>query len=957
MLAQDLVGAIRGGLIQSNRLVKLDTPLGNNVLLPQRVIGHSRIGRDCQFIVDAISTSSDIELKQLIAQPVTLWIQQSDQSYLPHHGYGHSATRLGSDGGLVHFQIGFASWLNFLRFRSDARIWQDKSADLILTDVFNQHPQAQGAFRFDLRLTSRQPLQSRSYCVQYEDDWNFCMRLMEEEGLHCYIEQASDGKSHTVVITDTLDAFPVLSPQTVEFYRAGTGSEANALVQWSGERILQSTTLTTRTFDYKSPGGSASLPNGTSTPTLPNQGNLPSQTEVYEYTGSYTFGQQSGSANNLAKIRMEEWESRSKRFFGSGGVRNLDAGRWFELSDCPAHDGDSQQNRQFGIIEAQWFIENNLPVSDTADFPQSLKAQLAEIKAQQAGYTGGVSVLHADGSAGFFLAQIEVQRKAIPYHSPLEHLKPKMSIQTAIVVGPANQEVYTDELNRIKVRMHWDRLNPGDENASCWVRVAYSNAGNGYGGVHVPRIGEEVVVSFMDSDCDRPVVTARVYNGAKQPHWHSNGLLSGYKSKEHQGEGFNQLVMDDSTGQNRAQLYSSSSNAHLHLGYLIDQSGNARGNYLGSGFDLKSEAYGALRAGQGLYVSTHPASMGSQPLDARAASSQLVSSESVLEAMSEASEAHQAESLKEGYDALKNFTNATQNGVAGPSSGGVTAGGGTGNANVFKKPIILVASPAGIALSTQQSTQLYADRQINLVSGQSTHIATGKSLIAGVTEKISLFVQNAGMKLFAAKGKVEIQAQRDNIELTAQQSLKLISATDKIQAAAKQEILLTSGGAYIRIADGNVQIHAPGIISLKGTQHSLSGPTRMDMNNPNWPDSLPTQKLMLNLSASPSSSSSVPAGMPYKLLAGGALVKKGLTDNTGQILIDHHVAVQAYKLEFANGVTHDIPVPAQYRGDAANGELANQGIHFHEGAADAAPVDRAVHRQNYADLFKSGSET
>jgi len=157
------------------------------------------------------------------------------------------------------------------------------------------------------------------------------------------------------VITDTLDALPALSPQTIEFYRAWTGSEASALTHWSSERTLQSTKLTTRTFDYKEPGGSASLPNGTSTPTLPNQGNLPSQTEVYEYSGAYTFGQQSGTSQ-LAKIRMEEWESRSKRFFGSGGVRNLDAGRWFELSDCPAHESDSQQNRQFGIIEAQWFI-------------------------------------------------------------------------------------------------------------------------------------------------------------------------------------------------------------------------------------------------------------------------------------------------------------------------------------------------------------------------------------------------------------------------------------------------------------------------------------------------------------------------------------------------------------------------------------------------------------------------
>jgi type VI secretion system secreted protein VgrG len=378
------------------------------------------------------------------------------------------------------------------------------------------------------------------------------------------------------------------------------------------------------------------------------------------------------------------------------------------------------------------------------------------------------------------------------------------------------------------VRFHWDRLNDGNENASCWVRVAMSDTGSGYGGVHVPRVGEEVLIDWVDGDCDRPIVTARVYNGATKPHWHSNGLLSGYKSKEHQGSGYNQMVMDDATGQNRVHLYSTSTNAQLHLGYLIDQTGNTRGSYLGSGFDLKSDAYGAVRASQGLYVTTHPAS--SQPLDARQTSSQLVNSESVLEAMSDASTTHQAESLKDGHDALKFFTDATQNNVSGSSSGGKTAGGGTGNANAFKEPVMLFGSPSGIALSTQKSVHIASDAQTNLVSGQSTHIATGKSLIASVAEKLSLFVQNAGMKLFAAKGKVEIQAQSDNVEVTAQKTLTLLSATKGIEAAAKQEILLTSGGAYIRFKDGNIEIHAPGKIDVKGGQHSFSGPAEIRTN-------------------------------------------------------------------------------------------------------------------------------
>lgn len=823
MGAQDLIGAITGGLAQTGRLLKLDSPLGVNVLLPQRLVGHSRVGRHYEFTLDAVSTNDSIELKKLIAQPVTLWMQQADQSYAGHHGYVHTARRLGSDSALTSYQIVFASWMHFLRFRKDARIWQDKSVDAILTDVFNMHPQARGAFRFALR----NPLPQRSFCVQYEDDWNFCHRLMETEGLFGYFEQAADGKSHTLVVTDNLDAFPPLSPQTVNFYRSGTNSETDAFVQWSGTRTLQSTTLTTRTFDYKAPS-SAANPKGTTVPTLTTQGDLPSQAEVYEYTGAYTYAQQE-RGDQLSKVRMEEWESRAKRFHGVGAVRRIDAGRWFELADHPDHSSGGEQERQFAVLGVEWAIENNLPASNsTTDFPHSLNAHLAAARAQHGAQ--GMTIRSGDGSEGFFMANVETQRRTVPFRSPLEHHKPAMHLQTATVVGPANQEVFTDTLNRIKVQMHWDRLNPGDEKASCWMRVAQSNAGGSYGAVHVPRIGEEVMVSFVDCDCDRPVITGRVYNGAKAPDWHSNGILSGYKSKEYQGSGYNQMVMDDATGQNRVQLYSSSTNAQLHLGYLISQTGNARGDYLGSGFDLKSDAYGAIRAGQGLYVSTHPTSgAASQPLDVRNASNQLSNSEGLIETLSQASETHQAENLKDGSDSLKSFVDATQNSVQGArGTGGNTAGGGTGSANAFKEPVMLFASPAGVALSTQKSAHVATDQNINLVSGQSTHIAAGKSLLVSAAQKVSLFVQNAGMKLFAAKGKVEIQAQTDNLEITAQKSLKLLSATERIDAAAKQEILLTSGGAYIRLKDGNIEIHAPGKIDIKGSDHSFSGPTSLN---------------------------------------------------------------------------------------------------------------------------------
>jgi type VI secretion system secreted protein VgrG len=881
MNSQALRSALLAGPIQDERLVKLETPLGPDVLLPHRVKGRSRLGRHFEFTVDAVSVSDDIELKKLIAQPVTLRIQQADKSYAPHHGYVHAARRLGSDSGLTHYQLVFASFLHFLKFRRDQRIWQDKSADEIIADVLNQHPQANGCFDFRLY----QPLPSRSFCMQYEDDWNFVHRLMESEGLYGFWEQAQDGKSHKLVIVDRIDALPALAPQTLRFHHAGAHDEADTLVQFSGTRTLRSVARTTRTFDDKQPP-TASNPKATHLPTIANQGDLPQQLEVYEYTGAYTYPEQS-RGDHLSKIWMEEQESLAKRFHGTGGVRRMDAGRTFELADHPEHDKDDAGQRRFAVIETAWLIANNLPVADRqAGFPHSLQAEIDDLV--QAGGADLPHVRHPDGSAGVFQVSIEAQRTTVPFRSPFEHPKPPMHLQSAIVVAPQGEEVHTDELNRIKVRFHWDRLNDGNEKASCWLRAAASDSGNGYGAVHPHRSGEEVLVDFLGGDCDRPIVVGKLYNGATSPKWHSNGILSGYRSKEYAGAGYNQLVLDDATAQNRVHLYSSQANTHLHLGYLIDHTGNNRGSYLGSGFDLRSDAFGAVRANRGLYVTTHPKPPASQPLDVQETQQQLVRAEGLMEAMSEVSAQHQGEPLDPGHAALKQFSDATQSSVSGSASGGRTGGGGTGSANAFKEPVMLFGSPAGIALSTQQSVQFAADRHVNLVSGESTHVAAGKSLIASVLDRISLFAQNAGMKLFAGKGKIEVQAHTDNIELTAQKALKLIAVTQSIEGAAAKEILLTSGGAYIRIADGNIELHAPGKIDIKGAQHAFSGPTHLSQTMPTLPNSTGNydQAFIAHWAGT-----DIPvANTRYQMFSNGTLISEGVTNAAGETgLTQSHV--------------------------------------------------------------------
>ncbi|MGV2292992.1 type VI secretion system Vgr family protein [Trinickia sp. YCB016] len=891
----ELAQAIRGGLIQQDRLLKTDIPsLPGNALIPRRAITHAELGRDFAVDLDMVSTAADIELKKLIAQPITLWIQQADKTYLPINGYIHTARRLGADGSLTAYQLSFASWMHFLKFRSDMRIWQDKPVDQIVTDVFNIHPQAQGHFQFALS----KPLPSRSYCRQSETDWNFVHRLLESEGLFGFWRQAQDGKSHTFVITDDLHTLDKMSPETVDFYRSGAASEANAFTQWSASRTLQSVTYTTRSFDYKAPA-SSSNPKGTTLPTRPNQGDLPNQLEIYSYTGAYTYSDQD-RGDHLTQIHLEEWESRAKRFHGAGGVRGIDAGLRFNLANHPEHDRDPANQREFAAIKVSRYVENNLPLTGReANFPHSLNGRIAEAKASYSG-DASLKARHSDGSEGFFLVEVEAQRITVPYRSPFEHEKPEMHLETAMVVGPQGEEVYTDSLNRIKVQYIWDRLNPGNERASCWVRVAQSDTGGGYGGVHVPRVGEEVIIGYVGGDCDRPIVLHRVFNGSVQPQWHSNGIMSGYRTKEYAGAGFNELALDDATGQNRVRLMSSSGNTLLHLGYLIDQSGNTRGAYLGSGFDLKSDAYGAIRAGQGLYISTHPTSE-AQPLGTQPATDQLSNAGSVIEAVSEASVAGQAESLKAGQEALTKFATATQHSVAGAGgTGGRTAGGGTGNANGFSTPIMLMASPSGIALSTPESAHISADQHVNVISSKDTYLATGKSLVMSVVEKISLFVQKTGIKIFAAGGKIDIDAQNDEMALSALKNVtvrstnaqlalaaakdvKLTSVQSQITIAAKQGITLTSGDAYVKIADGNIELGCPGSITLKSGNFHWEGPARLADSENLWPGQIPANysaKVVLDKQLQERIGAT--GAIPYQFISeSGDVVAKGAIDETG----------------------------------------------------------------------------
>ncbi|WP_306714811.1 type VI secretion system Vgr family protein [Burkholderia dolosa] len=790
MAGEALLKVLRGGYAQFDRIVKLDTPLGNDALVPLYVRIGARLGRNFDVTVDACSVAGDaIKLNALLLQPVTLWIRQTDGGYLPIHGYVQRARRLGSDGSLSYFQLHFSSWLSFLKLSSDRRDWQEAGGLQILTDVFDKHPQASGHYGFELRTA----LRSYSHRLQWETDWNFVHRSMEEAGVFARFDFAKDGKSHKVVVMDDLYFGPSLPKPEMKFSRAGSDDGFDGLTQLSEQQDAQSAMLTLGTADYKQPDFDKRV----STPAA-DLDELPGQGEEYLYTGSQTWPV-ADAGYEQARIRTEEWASRAKRYFAVGSPRYALPGYWFKVTGHPLLDTLPEEDRELSIIASDWLIQNNLPGLDTvAQFPRSLRGSIEQARA--AGV--GAATTHRDGGIGFIQVEIEAQRRRTPFRSPFEHRKPEMHLQTAIVVTGNDEEIHTDDGNRVRVRTTDSRK---DRNTAStpWIRAAMPDAGAKRGGYFPLRKGDQVLLGFVNGDCDRPVIVSRLHGGATMPVWHTHGLLSGLRSREYGGDGFNQLVMDDATGQNRVHLYSSSYSSHLHLGYLIEQSENTRGAFLGSGFDLKSNAYGAVRAEQGLYVSTQPAA--AQPLNVTAATEPLAGAEAVFETVSKASETNRAESLQDGQAALKAFTDATQRTVAGSTSGGRTAGGGTGNANGFAKPVMLLSSPEGIAASTQQSAHIAANQHANVVAGKNVNLAAGKSLLASVLDKMSLFAQNLGIKIFAAKGPIDIQAQSGPASLVGLQDVKIESADGRLILTAAKEVWIGAGGSYIRIKGGLIE--------------------------------------------------------------------------------------------------------------------------------------------------------
>ena len=693
----------------------------------------------------------------------------------------------------LKYRLTLRPWLWLATLNRDTRIFQQQTVVEILDALLGGY-----IFPVERRLDiARYP--RREYQVQYnESDFEFFQRLTQEWGIAWHIEHS--GCKHRLVLTDGNGAFgPFASPayQTIRWQPSSDRIDEEHLHTFELHDKVVSGQWTATDYDFVKPG--ADLTVRAADPLDTAHANA----EVREWPGDHsqptTGNDPWKEGDQIARMRMEALRQHGRRVRGAGNVRAMVPGCTFTLS----HFIQSDANREYLILGAQLLIE---------DVPES---------------SGGNPAWRCEVS---FTAQPSNEL----FRSERTQPKPRTTgPQTATVVGPENQEVWSDEYGRVKVQFHWDRIGLRNANSSCWVRASSPWQGERFGAIQIPRIGQEVIVDFLNGDPDCPIITGRVPNRHNMPQWPMPGhhALSGFVSKELHGGRTNTFVQDDTQGQIQTQLQSDHQNSSLSLGYITRVlRGTGRQDKRGEGLEARTDGHAAVRAALGLLLTT---------LRRPEAEGGMMSVEDVISFVQEALTL--ADSL--GQSAVNGQAQTgEQQDVAKVLHRQAGAIKGGGKLAEFSEPHITVASQAGILTSAPGTTHIASGEHIALTSGQHLSFSSGGGMYATATERFSLFVQRDGIKLFSAKGKLEMQAQSDAMDLLAQKVLRILSTTDWVEISGKKGIRLNVGGNEIRITPEGIENLSQGTWAVYSAGKLLTGPKTAAY-------AMPTTKICAHLAA------------------------------------------------------------------------------------------------------------
>ena len=494
---------------QTDRIISISTPLGNDALLLRAFTGYEAISQLFRFDLDLLSEKPSISFDSIVGKPVTLNAVLADGSERYWSGYVSRFAQGANDGRFTSYRAEMVPWLWFLTRTADCRIFQNKKAPDIIQTIF----QDLGFTDFSVRLHGS--FVERDYCVQYrETDFNFVSRLMEEEGIYYFFEHAN-GKHTLVLANDPGEHKPCPHQSTVRYeLTAGGWQDDDVVLDCSAQQEFRTGAWAHTDYNFETPSTSLMV-----------QASGKNKYEIYDYPGEY---RKRGEGDTLAHIRLEEQTMPTFVVQGMSDCRAFTSGYKFDLIDHYRID----LNQSY-VLTA---------VRHTASIGSSY------------GGSGGFS----DGEPSY-RNSFECIPAKTTFRPQRNTPQPVVQgCQSAVVVGPAGEEIYTDKYGRVKVQFHWDREGKMNENSSCWVRVSYPWAGKGWGGLNIPRIGQEVIVDFLEGDPDQPIIIGRVYNAQQMPPFGlpAGGVVSGFKSNSTKGGGgYNEVSLNDTKGTELIQIH------------------------------------------------------------------------------------------------------------------------------------------------------------------------------------------------------------------------------------------------------------------------------------------------------------------------------------------------------------------------------------------------------------------
>ncbi|WDN33165.1 type VI secretion system tip protein VgrG [Xanthomonas oryzae] len=853
-----------------------------NLLFPLRLQLTWALSEPFTADVTCLSQSSAIELKTLLGQRAGITIRHHDGERKVN-GVVTAVRQLGADGGFSSYRLRIQPALALLAYRRTCRIFQDVSVPDIVAQIVQEHrasnPPIAASFRLDQQL--RQTYAPRSYCTQFdEDDLGFIHRVLAEEGINYTFVFADDqgAPTHTLVLFDDVNDLAQASPARIGYRRAEDATPADSLLAWQGERQVMTSATALVSYDYK-PAASSNA-DDRSVIDQGEEGRAASAT-LRDYSAlSPYYASDSAEYARYAQVRQTWHDQRAKTWYGGATTPGLEVGTYVEIADHPSLAEDSSEQRQFVVTEQFLDITNNLPADMTRQLPSGL---LGLPSADVSPPPSLAAVPPPPAGAAQYLRFAGVRRGValVPSRVPSLRRPTASGPQTATVVGKAGEVVDTDEMGRILVQMHWplaqEHAKGGaddDERSSTRVRYASPSASEGFGHQFIPRVGDEVLIEFLHGDIDRPIAVAVIHNGRRPTAAFSgatglpgNRALSGILTREHNGSGANELLFDDTTGQPRARLASTHQASELNLGYLTHPRADGQADSRGQGAELRTDAAAALRAAQGMLLTTYARSQAAgHQLDRDELDALLAQCLELFKGLGDYAAQHGGQAVETGgQDALRQALQGWPSGTERSAAG---------------KPLMAFAASEGMVSATPHSHLSYAGQNIDSVAQQHLQLTSGQATRVHAGQGIALFAQASGLSAIANQGPVHLQAQADALVANAQTNLQLTANTGEVLLSAPRIRLVAEDGSFLSIG-GGITLGTQGGVELHAASHALLGPSTEQADRPGFGKDGTDQKFQLHYPSHSADTPQLAANQPYSITLDDGRVVQGVSDANG----------------------------------------------------------------------------